>query len=125
MATATAINIKSKHVARKSGDIVKHYISTQGAILVNYAYVHEWGNDVCAIAVDMRSKRGEIISDGCDDDNLPMVIVEAVEESVHLKRGVDRMAPTVIVFPQFKGWTVWASNISKYTIYICLVNIKK
>ncbi len=109
----------------KPGDGVRCVVTMQGAMLINHAYIHQAGTNVCAIAVDMKSKRGEILCDGCDENNSPMIIIEAVKESMHLKKGVKRTEPTVMVFPEFKHWSVWASNVTKYTIYICLVKNKK
>lgn len=92
----------------------------QGAMLINRAFIHAYGNYVCAIVVDMKSKRGDILCTGSDDD-IPTVAIEACNSSTNLNKKVKGDEPTEIAFPDFKGWNVWSAMVCKYSIYVCLV----
>ncbi len=106
-------------------EAAKIKILTQGAILISHAYMYQEGENVCAIAVDMRTKRADIFSTGNDENNCPTISIEANECSQPLKKGIDRTMPTEISFPKYKDWNIWSAEVIKYTIHICLVkNIK-
>jgi hypothetical protein len=102
-------------------DVVRCDVLTQGAIQINHAYVYQGSSVVFAIAVDMRTKRADVLSTGCDENGYPTVALTANEGSCHLKKGVEREAPTEICFPQFKDWAIWSVDVSRYTIAVCLV----
>lgn len=105
----------------EKNDTIKYDILTQGAIEINQAYIHQRSETVVAIFIDMKTKRADILSVGCDDNNNPTIMLEANEESVFLKKDVEREKPTEISFPEFKNWDVWSVNVSKYTVFVCLV----
>ena len=102
-------------------DVVRCDVLTQGAIVINHAYVYQGSSVVFAIAVDMKTKRADVLSTGCDENGYPTIALEANEDSCNLKEDVEREAPTEICFPQFKDWAVWSVNVSKYTMAVCLV----
>jgi hypothetical protein len=102
-------------------DVVHCNVLTQGAIQINHAYVYQGSSVVSAIAVDMKTKRADVLYSGCDENGFPTIALEANEDSCHLKEDVEREAPTEICFSQFKGWCVWSVNVSKYTMTVCLV----
>ena len=102
-------------------DITQTRILHQGAMLINRSLVYERSKNICAIIVDMKSKRGDILCDGSHDDGSPTIAVESVKSSVHLNPKTSADDPTEIAFTDFKGWTVWSATVSKYTIYVCLV----
>lgn len=96
----------------------------QGAMVINHGYIYEHSENICAIAIDMKSKRGEVIGDGMDN-GIPSVIIGANEESLKLHKTKPKDSMTEIEFPNHKGFTVWSAQISKYTIRVCLVKLNK
>lgn len=104
--------------------LVRHKVLHKGALIINKAIMYKRGENVCAIIVDMKSKRGDICSIGCDG-YAPTIAVEAGEGSDYLNKKVKRDVPTEISFPDFKGWSVWSAMICKHSIYVCLIKDKK
>ena len=91
-----------------------------GAIEVSNAYVFASGKSV-AIAVDMKSKRGELDSISEGENGEPAIWVSAIEDSVRLNKSVDKDEPTEIIFLDYKGWEVWSADVGKNTIRVCLI----
>lgn len=119
--SSTKAEITTSSLPIGNTDVVRCNVLTQGAIQINHAYVYQGSSVVFAIAVDMRTKRADVFSTGCNENGYPTIALEANEGSCHLKKGVKRDAPTEICFPQFKDWSVWSVNVSRYTIAVCLV----
>jgi hypothetical protein len=97
----------------------------QGAIIVNRAFVYQRGENVCAVQVDMKSKRVEIFSTGNDENNAPTVALEVHEDSAYLDKRFIKDPITEFVLPDFPGWTVWSISEAKHSIYMCLVKTLK
>jgi hypothetical protein len=96
-------------------------IVQQGPMRINHAIVCERGENVVAIVVDMASKRGAVCGEISDEDGVPAVMIEANEHSLHLDEKADTRLDTMVAFPAFKGWRVWCADVSKYSVYVCLV----
>ncbi len=103
--------------------LVRHKVLHKGALIINKAIMHKRGENVCAIVVDMKSKRGDISCIGTDG-YAPTIAIEAGEGSDYLNKKVKRDEPTEISFPDFKGWDVWSAMICKHSVYVCLVKNK-
>lgn len=97
---------------------LKVNINIQGQPIINYAFIHKKSDGLVAIAVDMTSKRCEIVATG-SNDNVPVVCVEPTEDSLYL--GDAEQSITEIEFPEYEGWDIWAADASKYSICLCLV----
>lgn len=102
-------------------DLIKIEVPDPGAMLVNMAYAIAKGKRVIAIAVDLHSKRGNVGGYWGSGDNGPGVEIYPSKESLHLDETKPRDSRTTIYFPEFKGWDVWAAEISKYTLAVCLI----
>lgn len=105
---------------KKRKNNVRIKILHKGALVINRAFMHKKGKNVCAVVVDMKSKRGDICSVGTDG-YAPTIYVEAGEGSEYLNKKVKRDEMTEILFPDLKGWSVWSAMICKHSIYICFV----
>lgn len=102
---------------------VKINVRMQGGIRVNSGFILEKSNSVVAIGIDMASKRGDVTGI-ISEDNIPGLLLDANEASLHLQNGKENES-TEISFPQYKGWEVYCASISRYTLKICLIKIKK
>ena len=96
-------------------------VTHQGAPVVNADNVREKVNgDITLLTVDMASKWCEV-SGHSSDDNCPVLSICSNECSLHLKNGVDRSESTYIKLTKYKGWDIFISEISRYTLRVCLV----
>lgn len=102
----------------KQFDSVKLEI-VEGALIVNHATLLHVGSTIVAIEIDMKSKRGEVIASGSNGE-CPVVVIAATEDSLNLDPQKPREEPTSIAFPQFKGWSLFVGELSRYTLYVCL-----
>ena len=90
------------------------------ALSVAGGYVlHQCGGGAL-ISVEMKSKRCQ--DDGYPSDfsdpQIPQIRIVATSESMRLLD--ERHGDTIIGFPDFAGWTVWLSHLSKYALRVCL-----
>lgn len=104
----------------KRNDPIKVTVLHQGAINHDHAYVYRASENVVAIAVDMKTKRGEIIATG-NMDTYPTILLTKNEYSCHLNPDYDEEAPTELSFPEFPNWSIWCFDYSKYVLTLCLV----
>ena len=99
---------------------VQCVVHTQGAVVVNDAYCHRRGDKIVAIYVDLASKRAEYGGASSGEDIAPMILLVGNEETLHIneeKRG----ETTLIEFPEFVGWNVFAAHVARYTLAVVLV----
>lgn len=97
------------------------HITQQGKPRINDAVIEYDGEMVKAVAIDCASKRCSIVGGG-SADGIPMVMVCATDESLHLDHTQD-FEETTIEFPALKGWDVWCCNeFTRYCAYVCFVN---
>lgn len=86
----------------------------------NRGIIYAKGPRVVCIVVDMKSKRGEVTgSIWSSKDCIPGVMINKTEGTCHHDETTEY--DTVIYFPEFKGWKLFSSVISRYTLYVCLV----
>lgn len=90
----------------------------EGAPLVNHAWLH--AKNMVAIYIDMRSKRCDVLTTG-SDCGIPMVMLWAGDDALHLDETKPRNMPTVISFPDYRGWDVFSAECSRYTLSVCLI----
>jgi len=100
-------------------------IEHQGAVVINDCWILAEGKDVVALDIDLKSKYGEVFATGSSCNNsktYPAVILSATDRSLHLDESVGRDELTTVIFIDYPEWTVWASDIGRYTLSVCLVN---
>ena len=95
-------------------------IENQGQPLVNCAVIHRRGDGVVAILIDLHSKNCDILCYGSGGDSCPTLTISANEKSLYLNAN-SKDSTTTIRFDEFRGWSIWASEISRYSIMLCLV----
>lgn len=104
-------------------DMIEVEVSHQGGPMIedmpHSAHIMGFGENACAIAVNMKSKRCGISGVGWDPDGVPTVTLDP-EGADNLKVGLENEL-TEIRFPQFKGWSTWCAQGGKYTTAVCLV----
>jgi len=115
-----------------SGDIqyVKTDIPKAGSPRVNCAFLagsyglkKEKKPLSVAIGVDMKDKRCEVTGHVSDPDRGPGICIEIGEEEQGKSKGIFK--PTIVYFPEYKDYTVWCADVSKYTVAVCLIRKKK
>jgi hypothetical protein len=91
---------------------------TEGIIKVNHAVVVYKTDNVAMIAIDLSSKYADIsgLFDGGND--IPMI---ALEKGIHTKGFSDLQNDTEIELSEFRGYSFWSSEITKYTLKLCLI----
>jgi hypothetical protein len=96
-------------------------IRQQGAVIVNGAIVVRESPDIACISVDLRSKRAQISGVCGDLEGTPELMLSASAETLHLDETKAMDEETLIGFPEFNGWRVFAADLSRYTLSVCLV----
>lgn len=100
----------------KKGEIK---ITTQGAPEIASGVVnYKKRGDIAIFEIDMRSKNCEVIAHFGSFVGEPGIMIDTTENSLHLHPA--ETGVTVIEFPGFKGWSVFASGIGRYTLRVCL-----
>lgn len=95
-------------------------IYEQGHPAVNEAVIQATGENVVAILIDMKSKYCTISGITQEEDGAPSFYISAEDNSLYLNK--EATSPdTLVGFPEYKGWTVFAVNCSRYTITVCLI----
>jgi len=89
-------------------------IVRQGVPTVNHCLLLIESKDIVALDIDLEQKHCTIAYTGAEDDT-PLVGL--------LGYGDKDYNPTEIIFPEYKGWSIWSISISRYTVAICLINL--
>jgi len=91
----------------------------QGAPVVNCHGVSEIiKENIVLLEIDMRSKNCEVKAYA----NGPSVFIGSTEYSVDLNENGDPDEWTWVDFPKYNGWEIFLSDISRYTLRMCLIN---
>ena len=98
---------------------VKIKIERQGTPIIENAFIIEKSKSVIAIIVGFKSKYCN--SGIAGDDKVPGICVEGSLDSLKLNKKYDYVEPTYILFPEYKGWEVFAVGYGKYSAKVCLI----
>lgn len=109
-----------KNILIKPTQTTKFKIVTQGAPIVNGGCIIEQGKNIVAIEIDLKSKYCEV-DYVFDDDKGVGIAIGTTEQSIKLKKGINRDESTQIILPDFIGWEVFACGMNKYTVKVCLI----
>lgn len=106
----------------KYGDIVPVNVAVQGGVRVNTAVaVLDCGNCLL-LRVDLHSKYARLLSVGSGEEEGPSVYLAADKNTLNLDETKPRDAVTLIEFPEFEGWSVFAANEpGRYTMALVLL----
>jgi len=101
---------------------VKLDIAHQGAVRVSHAYGWREAAGIACIYVDLNSKRAEIAQTGWSLGEPPSVWVGANEDTLYVDEKVPRDELTEIQFPDYAGWSVFATDgPARYTLGVVLI----
>lgn len=78
--------------------------------------------DIVVCSVDVVTKNCGISATG-SGDGVPCILLEATQKSSPIHPKHKRGELTHISFPQYKGWSVWSSDLNKYTLRMCLLKV--
>jgi len=94
----------------------------QGAVRVNAAHLHREAQGIVCIYVDLHSKYVEPpVVGGCDSEP-PVLYFTAGEDALHLDDSKPRDSLTIVEFPEYVGWHVFACyGPARYTLSVVLV----
>lgn len=106
-------------------EFIPYQITLQGAITINHCVEYIKTDEIVAFSIDTENKYGEISATGSNENNIPCMVLEAMENTTNIKKGKKLDDLTEIEFPDFAGWDVFCCSWSKYTIYVCMINLKK
>ncbi len=97
-------------------------IDTQGVIIVNSCSIYKRTKDIVLIEIDCKSKYPYIDFHISDSDGICGIGLSASENTLHkdeTKEGIT----TIVTFPEFKNYIVFATYVGRYTVNICLCKI--
>ena len=92
-----------------------------GGPVVNSAMELRRGPGVVAISVDLRTKYCEVEACCGGSEEPPSIYIGATGRSLRADHEPERTGSTEIIFPEFVGWSVWAAEVSRYTLAVCLI----
>ena len=82
---------------------------------INHCIVRAGGKNIVALAVDIEEKYCTIAYMGINE-GAPLIGIKPKNSTSLDPKVID------ITFPEFDDWTVWSAGISRYTLYVCLIN---
>lgn len=91
---------------------------TPGSIIVNSAYIHKAAGGIACIYVDLHSKYAEVGCVGGGGEEPPLISLGRGKRTRFYSR---RKSDTIVEFVDFKGWKVFACEMGRYTLAVCLV----
>lgn len=97
-------------------------VVTQGAVVVNDASIYRASKDIVCLYVDLASKRAELLMADAGGEDPPRIWLEASEDTLFLDPSHPRDAVTIVEFPEYPGWRVFAtSGPGRYSLGVVLV----
>lgn len=101
-------------------------IIQQGAPVINSGYIVEQSENLIAIEIDMKSKYCEVaLFTHKDPENICGLMIGTNEDSLNLKEDAAKDTYTEIEFTNFKGFRIFAANIGRYMLSVCLIKDKE
>lgn len=97
-------------------------IERQGCIDVNSCSVLFDADGVVVLEIDLKSKYAILESTGGGSAG-PSVHIGATERTLYLRDGFGLEDTTEILFPRWVGYSVWASDVARYSCTVCLVDM--
>ncbi len=88
---------------------------------MNAGRLHRKASDVVCIDIDLYSKYAEVLCAGAGSGAAPEVFLAKNERTLHTNED-PRVCnlPTVVAFPDYTGWSVYATYLGRYTLSVCL-----
>lgn len=99
---------------------VKIKVFMQGKVVVNSGIVYKQGKNVVALEIDLKSKYCEVCMITGGSEGQVGLVIGPTPRSLYLNRRYKR-EETWVEFPEFKGWNIWAADIARYTLRVCLI----
>lgn len=96
-------------------------VSTRGCIRHTQPPVRPY-KDLIAVEIDLKAKRAEVDATSSSGDGVPGVIVGAQDGTLHTVG--DRKMPTHFEFPEFRGYDIVATSVSRYTLTVVFGKVK-
>ena len=102
---------------------MKIKIIYQGKPIVDTDSVHikAESNGIIAVEVDMKSKYCAVSGHATDNENDPVVMITYTDRSLFLDD--IKVGSTDISIVGYKGWAIFTSEITRYTLRICLIKM--
>lgn len=99
-------------------------VTNQGAVEVDKFHSQVWvrkdAGDLILLSLDCDSKYPEILTYGEEEEGVAITLY-ASENTIKLKEGVSPDEPTILLFPEFRGFQVIMAQVTgRYTISILL-----
>jgi hypothetical protein len=85
----------------------------------NFGFIREAGKNILAVEIDLESKYCDIIGFGSSDD-VPTIYITTTDRSLHLNEKEENDT-TNISFKVLNGWSIFSSELLKYTLSICFI----
>jgi hypothetical protein len=99
---------------------VRFTFEHMGEVIINHGIVEAKGRRVVALAIDMTTKRPEVIATSIDGDGKSPGVILTGEHALNIEER-KRGEPTHITFPEYPGWIVHCADVARYSLKICLI----
>jgi hypothetical protein len=100
---------------------IKSEVVNQGAAQVGGTKIVLKSKNIVALQVMMKSKYCDYLGTITSDNGDVGVIVGANEYTFNSKGGVDLSNNTVVMFPEFCGWELFACSMKDSVLNLCLL----
>lgn len=97
----------------------------RGAVIVNDATLSYAASDIVCIDVDCTTKRPTYDGTITGGGEPPAVCLGADAGTLFTDEEWSRVDTTVVTFKDYRGWRVFAAEVSKYTVHVVLVKPAK
>lgn len=94
---------------------VRFVVTVQGWPTLNSGHVVACGENIAAIQIDLKTKGCSVACECVGEDMIPEIWI------MPNRHDVSEDCITQVAFPDYKGWKVFCSDLSRYTLQICLV----
>ena len=106
---------------KEKNRIIKHKVTHQGGVIVDFCYIYEEAENIVAIAIQTKTKYCELEYTG--GGKYPCIGLIGNECSLHVRSNKKFDDITEIEFPEYEKWDVWSTQGGKYTTSMCLVKM--
>lgn len=92
----------------------------EGEVRVNHGQLLHRHAGIVAYQFDLATKRAQVEGSGQDSREVPQLMLGAGRDTLHTDESKSGIG-TVIEFPAHPGFRVFAAEVRRYTLNVCLV----
>lgn len=100
-------------------------IIEQGRVRVHGLSVFRSTEDIALLEIDLHTKYADILSYSIDHEGMIEIMYEDTEYSLFIDEDQEPGSLTIVRLSEYKGWSVYSMNHSRYSTTIALFKGEK